>query len=58
MAMPATWRIAMKKSDADFTRRLIMALTSAIANNDQRDTRAIAEALAKEHGVNLPADWN
>jgi len=48
----------MKKPDAGFTRRLLLALASAVADHNHQDTRVIVETLAKEHGVNLPADWN
>ncbi len=48
----------MRKSDADFTRRMLLALASAVADQNHQATRAIVETLAKEHRMNLPADWN
>ena len=46
-----------KRVFPNFTQRLIMALLSAIGDSEHADARVVAETLAKEHGVNLPADW-
>lgn len=43
--------------ETDFTQRLIICLLSAISDGDQTNARVIAETLAKEQGVPLPADW-
>ncbi len=56
--MAAIGEAPMRKSDADFTRRMLLALASAVADQNHQATRAIVETLAKEHRMNLPADWN
>ena len=35
----------MKKPDADFTRRMLLALASAVADHNHQTTRAIVETL-------------
>jgi hypothetical protein len=41
----------MKKPNAGFTKRLIMALASAVADRNHDDVRVIVETLAKQHGL-------
>jgi hypothetical protein len=46
----------MKKTD--FTQRTIMALATAVVDRNHDDVRVLVEALAREHNVRMPADWN
>jgi hypothetical protein len=43
-----------KKEDDGFTSRALMALATAVADQNYRDAEIIVAALAREHGVRMP----
>ncbi|MGA2055398.1 MAG: hypothetical protein ABSG88_08815 [Bradyrhizobium sp.] len=45
-----------KKVEVDFTGRVLMALVSAIVDNNHVDAKALIQTLANEHGVGVYAE--
>jgi hypothetical protein len=46
----------MTKKDGGFTKRLLLALVTAMADRRHNDARDILAVLAKEHGLGAYAD--
>ena len=47
----------MKKVDIEFVQRLAVLISSGIVTRKRKQIRVATEALCKELGVPLPAEW-